>query len=95
MLRLEVKHREAEDFRFEDFPFILTMEERAVGVVSESEIQLSKLFLIHLRMTVQTMAYICRGLCIHWINVLINGQPLALELDTGAATYLIHEDTYR
>ena len=28
-------------------------------------------------------------------NVLLNGQPLALEIDTGAATSLINEETYR
>ena len=28
-------------------------------------------------------------------NVLLNGQPLALEVDTGAATSLINEETYR
>ena len=28
-------------------------------------------------------------------NVLLNGQPLTLEVDTGATTYLINEETYR
>ena len=28
-------------------------------------------------------------------NVLLNGQPLTLEIDTGAATSLINEETYR
>ena len=58
MLRLKGRHTEEEDIRSEDVPFILAMEEGAVDVVSEADVQLTKFFLIHLRMTVP--AIICK-----------------------------------
>ena len=107
LLRLEDRHSEAGDFHPEDVPFTLAMEEGAVGAGSEAEMQrTNEVFDATAHDSTDDDIYkVDTNPSLHLqrkerqppilANVLLNGQPLTLEVDTGAATSLINEETYR